>query len=68
MSGGVDMDLASYFSSLASLPGSRELNDALTQEAINRTAGNQSAAAEILGITPQALAARLKKMRAADTV
>jgi DNA-binding NtrC family response regulator len=63
MSGGVDMDLASYFSSLASLPGSRELNDALTQEAINRMAGNQSAAAEILGITPQALAARLKKMK-----
>ena len=56
-------DLSSYFSSLPSLPEAKEFNEALTREAINRAAGNKSVAAEMLGITPQALSARVKKMK-----
>ncbi|MDD5599237.1 MAG: sigma-54 dependent transcriptional regulator, partial [Victivallaceae bacterium] len=59
-----DTDLASYFSRVTSLPGAKELNEVLTHEAMNRAAGNQSIAAEMLGITSQALNARLKKMKA----
>ena len=59
-----DADLASYFARVNALPGAKELNEVLTREAMNRAAGNQSAAAEMLGITSQALNARLKKMKA----
>jgi DNA-binding NtrC family response regulator len=42
------------------LPSLREIEDMLIDEALNRTNGNQSLAAEILGITRQALGKRLK--------
>jgi DNA-binding NtrC family response regulator len=60
---GRDGDLKACLANLVSLPDSKELNEALTQEAMKRSAGNQSVAAGMLNITPQALNTRLKKIR-----
>jgi len=56
-------DLGTSLTKLAILPTFKEMNTALINEAMNRAAGNQSVAAGILGITPQALSSRLKKMK-----
>lgn len=56
-------DLATSLANLVILPELKEMDNALVNEAMNRAAGNQSIAAGMLGITPQALSARLKKMR-----
>ncbi len=56
-------DLGSCLANLVVLPELKEMDIALINEAMNRAAGNQSVAARMLGITPQALSARLKKMR-----
>ncbi|UDQ97041.1 sigma-54 dependent transcriptional regulator [Lentisphaerota bacterium WC36G] len=53
-------DIATVLSKLNKLPNQKEMMKALTQEALNRTNNNQRAAAKILGISPQALNARLK--------
>lgn len=50
-----------WTSDLENLPTLRQANDALVREALRRAEGNQSIAAKLLGITPQALNARLKK-------
>ncbi len=46
---------------LESLPTLKQATESLVKEALRRTDGNQSIASKILGITPQALSARLKK-------
>lgn len=56
-------DLETCLSNLVVLPELKEMDTALINEAMNRAAGNQSIAAGMLGITPQALSARLKKMK-----
>jgi|GEM_PF-49853 len=50
-----------WTSDLESLPTLRQATDSLVREALRRAEGNQSVAAKLLGITPQALNARLKK-------
>ncbi len=60
-------DLETCLANLVVLPGFKELNIALINEAMNRAAGNQSVAAGMLGITPQALSARLKKIKKAGS-
>ena len=49
------------FSDAVILPTLREATDMLVAEAIKRAESNQSIAARILGITPQALSQRLKR-------
>ena len=49
------------FSSLKTLPSLKQAGKILIQEALHRTNGNQRLAAEMLGITRQALNWRLKK-------
>ena len=44
------------------LPQLKELDKALIKEALRRSNGNQSVAAGLLGVTPQALSSRLKRM------
>jgi len=56
-------DLKTCLANLVCLPDSKALNEAITQEAMNRADGNQSIAAAMLDITPQALNIRLRKMR-----
>ena len=56
-------DLETCLANLVVLPALKEMDISLINEAMNRAAGNQSVAAGILGITPQALSARLKKMK-----
>ena len=46
---------------LENLPTIRQATDSLVREALRRADSNQSVAAKILGITPQALSARIKK-------
>lgn len=52
----------SIFSMMQNLPTIKELSNELIRESLKRAEGNQSAAASVLGITPQALSARLKKL------
>ncbi|MDD5698780.1 MAG: sigma-54 dependent transcriptional regulator [Victivallaceae bacterium] len=54
-------DLNNCLMKLPSLPDLKTLDRVLIREAMRRSGGNQSIAAGILGITPQALSARLKK-------
>jgi DNA-binding NtrC family response regulator len=49
-------------SDLIVLPSLKDASKALVREALNRADGNQSIAARMLGITPQALSSRLKKI------
>ncbi len=51
------------FSSLNALPSLKEASNILIQEALNRAGGNQAIAADMLGITRQALNWRLKKTK-----
>ena len=44
------------------LPQLKELDKTLIKEALRRSNGNQSVAAGLLGVTPQALSSRLKRM------
>ena len=44
------------------LPSIKEATSLLINEALRRTSKNQRAAALLLGITPQALSQRLKRM------
>jgi transcriptional regulator with PAS, ATPase and Fis domain len=53
--------ISELFSDLVELPTLKSSSDTLVDEAIKRSEGNQSIAAKILGISPQALSARLKK-------
>jgi DNA-binding NtrC family response regulator len=50
-----------YFSTCLELPTIREATEMLVAEAMRRAGDNQSIAARILGITPQALSQRLKR-------
>ena len=54
------MNQGNCFSALSVLPSLKNASKILIQEALNRADGNQSIAARMLGITPQALSARLK--------
>jgi len=47
----------------SALPTIKEATHLLIHEALERTKGNQAAAAQLLGISPQALSKRLKKLR-----
>ncbi len=47
----------------AALPTLKQMSQLLVEEALQRTNGNQSLAAQLLGVTPQALSKRLKKSR-----
>jgi two-component system, NtrC family, nitrogen regulation response regulator GlnG len=49
------------FSSMSKLPSLREATDSLIAEALQRSRGNLSVAAQILGISHQALSKRLKR-------
>ena len=49
------------FTPLKTLPTLKEASEILVQEALIRTGGNQRLAAEMLGITRQALNQRLKR-------
>lgn len=53
--------VSELYSDLAELPTLKASTDILIKEAIKRSEGNQSIAAKTLGISPQALSARLKK-------
>ena len=64
---GESEDLETCLANLVVLPDFKKLNIALINEAMNRAAGNQSVAAGMLGITPQALSARLKKIKKAGS-
>ena len=57
----LDYDIAELLSKMKTLPNQKETMKALTDEALLRTDSNQRAAARILGISPQALSARLKR-------
>ena len=63
---GEEGDLETCLKNLANLPAFKEMDIALIQEAMSRAAGNQSIAAGILGVTPQALSSRLKKIKNAS--
>ncbi len=54
------VDLGNCFSGLSALPTLKEAVKILIKEALRRSEGNQSIASRMLGITPQALSARLK--------
>jgi DNA-binding NtrC family response regulator len=47
----------------AKLPKLKEIAELLVREAMNRARGNQSVAANMLGISPAAISKRLKKNR-----
>ncbi|MBA7622351.1 Transcriptional regulatory protein ZraR [subsurface metagenome] len=49
-----------YFSNTEKLPTIKQATDSLIAEALSRANGNQSQAARMLGISPQALSKRLK--------
>jgi DNA-binding NtrC family response regulator len=57
---------AGVFSGLAELPTLKEAVDALVDEALTRSQGNQRIAASMLGISPPALCKRLKNSGVAD--
>ncbi|HIJ77986.1 MAG: sigma-54 dependent transcriptional regulator [Desulfobulbaceae bacterium] len=59
-------DAVTPFAALASLPTLKEAGFLLIQEALNRANGNQAIAAELLGITRQALNWRLKQCNKTD--
>jgi transcriptional regulator with PAS, ATPase and Fis domain len=48
------------------LPSASELAELLFDEALKRAGGNQSVAARLLGVSPQAVSKRLKARKAAD--
>jgi DNA-binding NtrC family response regulator len=48
--------------SMDTLPNFKEMDKMLIEEALRRSEGNQRVAAGMLGVTPQALSSRLKKM------
>lgn len=50
-----------YFHDFDNLPSIKEVEDQLVQEALNRTEGNQSIAAKMLGISRQTLNKKIKK-------
>ena len=52
---------AAVFADGRSLPTIREATDALIEEALNRTEGNQTAAARMLGLTREALNRRINR-------
>lgn len=54
--------LEACLATLEILPQLKELDKALVKESLRRSNGNQSVAAGLLGITPQALSSRLKRM------
>ncbi len=61
-----DISGLTLFSSLTTLPSLKNSGNLLIQEALRRSNGNQSLAAEMLGITRQALNWRLKKINNQD--
>jgi DNA-binding NtrC family response regulator len=58
---GVAQELDSLYASLQRLPSLKEAEESLIQEALDRTDGNQTLAAVMLGITRQTLHRRLRK-------
>jgi DNA-binding NtrC family response regulator len=59
--GATGREESSIYSSLPKLPALKDATDLLIAEALQRAKGNISAAAEILGISHQALSKRLKR-------
>jgi DNA-binding NtrC family response regulator len=59
--GAAGREEASIYSNLSKLPALKDATDLLIAEALQRSKGNISAAAEILGISHQALSKRLKR-------
>jgi DNA-binding NtrC family response regulator len=51
------------FKEMEELPFIKHASNILIEEALERSEGNQSVAASMVGISPQALSARLKKIR-----
>ena len=49
------------------LPLMRELQDLLMKEALTRTHGNQTLAADLIGVTRQTLSRRLREQRKGET-
>ena len=49
------------------IPTIKQLIELLVMEVMKRSKGNQTIAARHLGITPQALSSRLKKIRESDS-
>jgi transcriptional regulator with AAA-type ATPase domain len=49
------------------LPSAGELTELLFDEALKRAEGNQSVAARLLGVSPQAVSKRLKARKAKDS-
>jgi two-component system nitrogen regulation response regulator GlnG len=54
---------AAMFRLFESLPSLSEVSDFLVDEALRRSKGNQSAAARLLGVSPQAVSKRVKARR-----
>ena len=52
-----------WATNLDPLPKLKEADLELIREALNRSGGNQSVAATMLGVSPQALSKRLKRMK-----
>ena len=48
------------------LPSASELTELLFDEAMKRAGGNQSVAARLLGVSPQAVSKRLKSRKVAE--
>jgi len=61
-----EMDLSSLYAILDALPSLDEAEDLLIAEAMNRTSGNRTLAASLLGVTRQTLIRRAKKSSAED--
>ena len=59
--GSKELNIEELLKLLPELPDQKTTMKALTKEAMNRSENNQRAAAKILGISPQALNARLKR-------
>ena len=57
---GPEVEKAFLFASCQELPGIRETNQMLVEEAMKRANGNQTVAARMLGISQQAISKRLK--------
>ncbi len=60
---GESSEQGTVFSILDTLPSLKETSNILIQEALNRAGGNQAIAADMLGITRQALNWRIKKSK-----
>ncbi len=67
-SGQSDSDRSGWISELKDLPSIKEATKLLVMEAMRRSQNNQSIAAEILGISRQALSKRLQRMKSGGQI